>query len=60
MVYVFVYLVAYRQEPTTLNLLSAPTIVVTMDVEVDELCTSTVTRTPIIKPVTGLFKIASF
>ena len=36
------------------NSLSAPTMLMTMEVEVEELCTSTVTSTPIMSPATGL------
>ena len=41
----------------TFNLLPAETMATTMLVEVDELCTKTVTRTPIISPIIGLFRI---
>lgn len=37
------------------NLLPEPTMDTTMDVEVDELCTRTVTKMPIITPTTGFW-----
>jgi len=39
------------------DLLSDPTIVIIMEVVVEELCSRTVTNTPIIKPATGLDNI---
>jgi len=43
----------------TLNIPDA-TMVTTMDVDVLELCTSTVARTPIIRPATGLLSNSLF
>ena len=40
-------------------LLSAATMLTTMEVVVDELCTSTVARIPIMSPATGLLRILS-
>ena len=40
------------------NLPSPATIATTIDVDVEELCTSTVTSTPIIRPATGLLSIS--
>lgn len=37
-----------------------PTMPTTMEVEVEELCTRTVARTPIITPATGLDRISFF
>jgi hypothetical protein len=39
------------------DLLSDPTIVIIIEVVVEELCSRTVTNTPIIKPATGLDNI---
>ena len=40
------------------DLLSDPTIVIIIEVVVEELCSRTVTNTPIIKPATGLDNIS--
>ena len=42
---------------STFSLLLAPTMVVTTEVEVEELCTNTVTRIPMMRPTTALVKI---
>ena len=40
------------------HLPSPATIATTIDVDVEELCTSTVTNTPIMSPATGLLRIS--